>query len=339
MRYRVLGRTGLKVSELCFGAMTFGGAGGKLWETFGALDQQAANEMVARCLDTGVNFFDTANFYAGGESEVILGEALRARRREVVIATKVRFAMGPGPNDVGLSRGHILDAVDDSLRRLKTDYLDLYQIHLHDPLTPLDETLRALEDLVRWGKVRYLGASNLAAWQLMKAIGNSERRGFSRFESLQAYYSLASRELEREIVPLLLDQQVGLMVWSPLSGGLLSGKFTRDAPPPPDARATSFDILPVNRERLYSVVDELGRIAAARGASVARVALAWLLTRPAVTSVVIGARRLDQLEDNLRCTELAFTAEELAQLDVVSALPPEYPGFVLSRATQDRGAT
>jgi len=249
MKYRMLGRTGLFVSEICLGTMTFGGQGG-FWPLIGQVDRRAAADLLRASIDKGVNFFDTADVYSEGEAERILGGAIKdlgIARKDVVVATKVRARMGPGPNAVGLSRGHIMNAVKESLERLGTDHIDLYQIHGADLATPLDETLRALEDLVRSGQVRYVGCSNLMAWQIMKALGLSAAQGWARFETVQAYYSIASRDIEREIVPLMAAEQLGLMVWSPLAGGLLSGKFRRDAAGPNDARRTSFDFPPVER--------------------------------------------------------------------------------------------
>jgi len=334
MKYKQLGRTGLLVSELCFGTMTFGGKG--FWEVIGRQPQDVVNTLVAQVLDAGINFIDTANVYSEGESERMLGKALGKRRHEVVLATKVRGRMGDGPNEVGLSRGHIMQAVEDSLARLGTDYIDLYQIHGFDALTPLEETLRALDDLVRSGKVRYIGCSNLAAWQLMKALGISDRHNLHRFETLQAYYTLAGRDLERELVPLLQDQQLGLLVWSPLAGGLLSGKFYREGEGPAEARRAHFDFPPVNKERAFAVIDVMREIAASHNVSVARIALSWLLHQPAVTSVIIGAKNEQQLEDNLAATQVILSAEDLARLDAVSALPPEYPGWMLARQGQNR---
>ena len=334
MNYRMLGRTGLYVSELCFGAMTFGGEG--FWKVVGSQGQTEADTLVGRCLEAGINFFDTANVYSNGASEQLLGKALGARRKDIILATKVRGRMGPGINEVGLSRGHIMDSVHASLKRLGTDYIDLYQIHGYDSVTPLDETLRALDDLVRQGKVRYLGASNLAAWQLMKSLGISEHRGLSRFESLQAYYSIAGRDLERELVPLMKDQQVGLMVWSPLAGGFLSGKFRRGQQGPEGARRAAFDFPPVDRERAYTVIDVMDGIARESNTSVARVALAWLLHQPHVTTLIIGAKTAEQLEDNLAAPSLKLTAEQLAALNTASALPLEYPGWMVSRQNEDR---
>jgi aryl-alcohol dehydrogenase-like predicted oxidoreductase len=334
MRYKQLGRTGLLVSELCFGTMTFGGQG--FWKVIGQQPQAVADSLVAQALDAGINFFDTANVYSEGESERLLGAALGSRRQEVVIATKVRGRMGPGPNEVGLSRGHIMQSVEDSLRRLNTDFIDLYQIHGFDALTPLEETLRALDDLVQAGKVRYIGCSNLAAWQLTKALGLSDKHQLHRFETLQAYYTIAGRDLEREIVPLLQDQQLGLLVWSPLAGGLLAGKFYRDGEGPADARRASFDFPPVNRERAFNILDVLREMAVEREVSVAQLALSWLLHQPVVTSVIIGAKDDVQLADNLGAPAVQLTADELTRLAEVSALPPEYPGWMLDFQGQGR---
>jgi aryl-alcohol dehydrogenase-like predicted oxidoreductase len=333
MNYRSLGRTGLMVSELCFGAMTFGGKG--MFAVAGMVAQGEADKLVARALDADVNFFDTADVYSEGESEKILGKALGARRKDVVLATKVRGRVGPGQNDVGLSRKHVIEGIDASLARLGSDYVDLYQIHGFDPAVPLDETLRALDSVVRAGKVRYVGCSNLAAWQIMKSLGISERHGWVRFESLQAYYSIAGRDLERDVVPLLADQNLGLMVWSPLAGGFLTDKFASGAGPE-NARRTKFDFPPLDRERALKCIAVMKEIGAAHGSSVARVALAWLLHQKAVTSVIIGAKTEQQLEDNLKSVDVKLSPEELKRLDEVSALPLEYPGWMLQRFSGDR---
>jgi aryl-alcohol dehydrogenase-like predicted oxidoreductase len=335
MRYSNFGRTGLYVSELCFGSMTFGGKSG-IWEKIGNTEQQEADHLVGVALDAGVNFFDTADVYADGDSERILGKALRARRSDVVLASKVRGRTGTGPNDVGLSRAHIMASVEASLRRLDTDWLDLYQIHGYDAQTPLDETLRALDDLVRAGKVRYLGCSNLAAWHIAKANGLAAAHDWSRFESLQAYYTIASRDLERELIPVLADQQMGLMVWSPLAGGFLSGKFSRGQDGPTGSRRLTFDFPLLDRDRAFACIDAMRPIAAARGVSIARVALAWLLAQKHVTTIVIGAKTEAQLQDNLEATTLRLSADELAQLDRVSALPVEYPGWMIARQAVGR---
>jgi len=334
MKYKPLGRTGLLVSELCLGTMTFAGKG--FWEVIGTQPQEVADELVAKSLDAGINFFDTANVYSEGESEKMLGKALGNRRKDVVVATKVRGRMGPGANEVGLSRGHIMQAVDDSLRRLGTDYIDLYQIHGFDPLAPLEETLRALDDLVRSGKVRYIGCSNLAAWHLAKSLWISDKYNLYRFETLQAFYSIGARDLERELVPLMTDQQIGLLVWSPLAGGLMSGKFTREGQGPAEARRTKFDFPPVDKQRVFSVVEVLGQIADTHNTSAARVALAWLLHQSAVTSVIIGAKNNQQLEDNLAAPGLTLSGQELARLDEVSALPEEYPGWMVDWQARNR---
>jgi aryl-alcohol dehydrogenase-like predicted oxidoreductase len=338
MRYRPLGRTGQFVSEICLGTMTFHG-GADFWRAIGALDQSAATALVARALETGVNFIDTADVYSEGGAEVLLGQALadlKVKREDVIVATKVRGRFGPGPNAVGLSRGHIMDQIAGSLKRLKLDYVDLYQIHGFDPVTPLEETLRALDDCVSRGLVRTLGCSNLAAWQIMKAQGIAERRGFARFETVQAYYTIAGRELEREILPLVEDQGMGVMVWSPLAGGFLSGKYTREGARGNDTRRAVFDFPPVDKERGYDVIDVMRPIAEAHGATVARVALAWLLSRKGVMSVIIGAKTPEQLNDNLAAGDLKLTAEELATLDQASALKAEYPGWMLERQATGR---
>jgi aryl-alcohol dehydrogenase-like predicted oxidoreductase len=338
MKYNMLGRTGLFVSEICLGTMTFGGRGG-LWPVIGQVDEAGAADLIRTAIDRGVNFFDTADVYSEGDAERILGGALKKlgiARKDVVIATKVRGRTDPGPNGVGLSRGHIMDAVKHSLDRLGTDYIDLYQIHGADLITPLDETLRALDDLVRCGQVRYVGCSNLMAWQIMKALGISSRERLARFETVQAYYSIASRDIEREIIPLAADERLGLMVWSPLAGGLLSGKFRRDAAGPNDARRVKFDFPPVEREHAYTIVDALHPIATHHGVSVARAALAWLLHQRGVMSVIIDAKTPEQLADNINAAELNLTKDDLAALDTVSALRPEYPGWMIERQNTNR---
>lgn len=326
MKFRQLADTGVFVSELCLGTMTFGGQG-QMWEVIGGLEQKAVDEIVHRSIDAGINFIDTANVYSLGESETMLGKSLAGRRQGIVLATKVRGRMGQGPNQVGLSRLHILDAVDASLKRLGTDYIDLYQIHRFDPLTNIDDTLRALDDLVRAGKVRYIGCSNLAAWQMMKALAASKEQHLERFRCTQSYYSLAGRELEREIIPLLKDQGLGLLVWSPLAGGFLSGKFTRDGGDEA-ARRAKFDFPPVNKEKAFDILDGLKSVAQKHGVSVAQIALAWILANDAVTSVIIGARKLSQLDDNLKAIDVTLTAEDKTALDEVSKLAPEYPAWM-----------
>ncbi len=334
MKYRLLANTGIYVSELCFGAMTFGGIG--LFEAIGKLGQDEADTLVHRSLDAGINFFDTANVYSMGASEEMLGKALGERRKDVIVATKVRGRMGEGPNQIGLSRVHIVQQCDDSLRRLGTDYIDLYQIHGHDDVTAIEETLEALDLLVRSGKVRYIGCSNLTAWQLMKALGISRQRGLAEFISTQSYYSIAGRELEREMIPLVRDQHVAVLPWSPLAGGFLSGKFTRDQETDPNARRVAFDFPPVNKDRGYDIIDVMREVADAHEVSVAQIALAWLLAKPGVTSVIIGAKRLDQLDDNLGSVAVTLSEAELTRLDDVSALPPEYPGWMQPLQQADR---
>ena len=335
MQYQQLGNTGVFVSRLCFGAMTFGGSG-SIFQVIGGLPQPEVDAIVGASLDSGINFFDTANVYAAGESETMLARALGPRRKDVVIASKVFGRMGKGPNEVGLSRLHIMNEAEASLRRMNTDYIDLYQIHGFDSLTPLEETLSALTDLVRHGKVRYIGCSNLAAWHIMKALGVSTIERFEKFITLQAYYSLAGRDLEREIVPMLLDQKVGLLVWSPLAGGFLSGKFTRSGAADNNARRTKFSFPPVNLEKAYDIVDVMQTVAARRNATVAQVALAWLLYQPSVTSVIIGAKTMSQLKDNLASVDVKLEAEDLQQLDEVSRLAPEYPGWMFATQGSDR---
>jgi aryl-alcohol dehydrogenase-like predicted oxidoreductase len=326
MNYRELADTGVFVSELCLGTMTFGGRG-QIWEVIGGLDQQSVDALVLGALDAGINFVDTANVYSAGESETMLGKALGSRRHEVVLATKVRGRTGAGPNQVGLSRLHILQAVEASLKRLDTDYIDLYQIHRFDALTNIEDTLRTLDDLVHSGKVRYIGCSNLAAWQLMKALAVSRAQRLERFKCTQSYYSLAGRELEREMIPLLQDQGLGLLVWSPLAGGFLSGKFTRDSGDDA-ARRAKFDFPPVNKEKGFDILDVAKGIADRHGVSVAQIALAWILANGAVTSVIIGARRPAQLEDNLKAIDVRLSAEDMKALDEVSKLTTEYPTWM-----------
>ena len=334
MNYRELADTGVFVSELCLGTMTFGGRG-QIWEVIGGIDQPSVDALVSRALDAGINFVDTANVYAAGESETMLGRALGSRRHEVVLATKVRGRTGPGPNQVGLSRLHILQSVEASLKRLDTDYIDLYQIHRFDLLTNIEDTLRALDDLVRAGKVRYIGCSNLAAWQVMKALAVSHDQGLERFKCTQSYYSLAGRDLEREMIPLLKDQGLGLLVWSPLAGGFLSGKFTRDSGDEA-ARRAKFDFPPVNKEKGFDILDVAKEIADRHGVSVAQIALAWILANSAVTSVIIGARKPSQLEDNLKAIDVRLSAEDMKALDEVSKLTTEYPAWMDNLGTDRR---
>jgi aryl-alcohol dehydrogenase-like predicted oxidoreductase len=333
MRYKLLGRSGLYVSELCLGTMTFGQVEG-MFSHIAGLGQAEADALVGRALDAGVNFFDTADVYSAGQSEEILGRSLKAlgvNRDEVVIATKALGRMHPGPNGAGASRGHVMAAVKQSLKRLGTDFIDLYQIHGIDIDTPIEETLDALDTLVRQGHVRYVGVSNWAAWQIAKAQGIAAAKNLTRLVSLQAYYTVAGRDLEREIVPMMASEGVGLMVWSPLAGGFLSGKYTRGNEQAGDGRRATFNFPPVDLDRGYAVIDVLKPIADAKGRTVAQIALAWLLHQKAVTSVIIGAKRPDQLADNLAAVDVTLSADELAAIDAASRLPPEYPGWMIER--------
>jgi aryl-alcohol dehydrogenase-like predicted oxidoreductase len=336
MEYRALGRSGLRVSVLTMGTMTFGGRGG--FANVGSTGADEGRRQVDQCLEAGVNLVDTADVYSGGAAEEILGQALRGRRDEVLVATKVRMPMGDGPNDAGLSLHHIVSGCEASLRRLGTDHIDLYQLHEWDGLTPVEETLAALDLLVSSGKVRYVGASNYASWQLMKALGTAERHGLPRFVSQQIYYSLQAREAEYELIPAAIDQGLGVLVWSPLAGGLLSGKYRRDRQPPSGSRQlTDWNEPPVrDSEALYSTVDALVGIGEEHGVSAAQVALAYLLGKPAVTSLVIGARTGEQLADNLAAADLVLTAEERARLDKVSAPPLIYPYWHQAKTARDR---
>lgn len=337
MRYKRLGRTGLYVSELCLGTMTYGGKG--FWEVIGKLGLDAVAGQLRAALDAGINFLDTADIYHEGESERLVGEALAklgVRRDDLVIATKVFGRSGPGPNAAGLSRKHIFDAIDGSLRRLRVDHVDLYQIHGHDPVTPLEETVEALDALVRAGKVRYVGFCNLPAWRACKALAIADRRGQARFISAQMFYAIAARDIEREIVPLAQEEGLAILPWSPLAGGLLSGKFTDEGAAPADSRRAQFDFPFVDKPRAVACVAAMRPIAQRLGASVAQVALAYLLHKPAVTSVIIGARTDAQLADNLAAARLALPPEDLAALDEVSALPREYPGWMVEFQGQDR---
>jgi aryl-alcohol dehydrogenase-like predicted oxidoreductase len=338
MRYHSLGHTGLFVSELCLGTMTFGGSEG-MWGKIGDLQQGDAERLIGQSIDAGINFIDTADVYADGVSEQITGQALKnlkIPRDEVLVATKVYGETGKGPNARGASRGHILDGVKASLKRLQLDHIDLYQLHGFDPATPIEETLRALDQLVRHGHVRHIGVSNWAAWQIAKALGISERLGLAKFDSLQAYYSVAGRDLERELIPMLRSEGLGLMVWSPLAGGLLSGKYGREQQAEEGSRRIAFDFPPVDKERAWDCIDVMRPMAEARGVSVAQVALAWLLHQPQVTSVIVGAKRPEQLADNIAATHVSLSAAELAQIDASSRLPSEYPGWMFERQGEYR---
>ncbi|HEX5127701.1 MAG TPA: aldo/keto reductase [Rhodocyclaceae bacterium] len=334
MRYKKFGNTGLFVSELCLGTMTFGGEDGMRGQ-IGKLRQDDVDGLIGCSLDAGINFIDTADVYADGRSEIMTGQALKnlqVNRENVVVATKVFGEAGTkGQNSRGMSRYHIIDALKGSLKRLQLDHVDLYQIHGFDPATPIEEAVRAFDTLVQQGHVRYIGVSNWAAWQIMKALGISERLGLARFESLQAYYTIASRDIERELVPLMKSENVGLMVWSPLAGGLLSGKYGRDRKAEEGSRRTHFDFPVVNLEHAYDCIDVMRKLADDKSISVAQIAIAWLLHQSVVTSVIVGAKRVAQLDDNIAATNVQLSTEELAQLDEVSKLKPEYPAWMLER--------
>ena len=337
MKYNQLGKTGVLVSELCLGAMTFGGKG--YWEAIGKLPEDEVTLLVKTALDKGINFIDTANAYSEGLSEILTGKALKTlgiSRHGIVIATKVRLRMGPGANQVGLSRLHISDSVNDSLQRLDISHIDLLYIHGVDPLTPLEETMRGLEDVVRSGKVRYIGISNHPAWMVMKANSIAEKMGWTKFIASQNFYSIASRDIEREIVPMALSEGIGIMPWSPLAGGFLSGKFTRNKEIAGDSRRDTFDFPPINKGKAYDIIDVMTRIGNNHKVSAARVALSWLLTKPGVTSIIIGAKKLEQLVDNIECTTLQLNNEELEELETISALAPEYPAWMVNRQLTGR---
>ena len=338
MRNRKFGNTGLFVSELCLGTMTFGEGG--IWTNIGGLQQADADKLVGRALDAGINFIDTADVYADGASEIMTGQALKnlkVPRENVVIASKIHGETGTkGINSRGASRYLIIDGVKASLKRLQLDHIDLYQLHGFDTATPIEEALRALDNLVQHGHVRYIGVSTWAAWQIAKALGISERLGLARFESLQAYYTIAGRDLEREIVPMLKSENLGLMVWSPLAGGLLSGKYKRDGSSTEQGRRTNFSFPPVNMERAFDCIDAMTQMAEAKGVTVAQIALAWLLHQKVVTSVIIGAKRIGQLDDNIAATQVKLNDDELAALDEVSQLASEYPGWMVTRQGEYR---
>lgn len=338
MRYKQLGNTGLFVSEICLGTMTFGPAGQQgLYHDIAGMDQATADDIVGSCLSAGVNFFDTADVYTNGHAEKMLGQALKnlnVPRKDVVIATKVFNPSGNGPNDRGASRGHILDSVEASLARLQTDYIDLYQIHANDLITPIEEILRTLDDLISRGLIRYIGLSNWAAWRIVKAQGIAERNNFSRFETVQGYFSLAGRDLEREMAPMLMEEKMGLLAWSPLAGGLLSGKFSPDSKG--EGRRANFDFPPVDRDKVWACVDVMRPIAHKHDASIAAVALAYVLSKPFVTSVIAGAKHLNQIEQNLAAVNIVLDRDDLDALDAVSRLAPEYPGWMLERTAPTR---
>ena len=337
MKYNELGKTGVLVSELCLGTMTFGGKG--YWTAIGQVPQDEVNQIVKTSVDKGINFIDTANAYSEGLSETMLGIALKdldIPRQEIFVATKVRIRMGAGANQVGLSRLHILDSVNDSLQRLNLNHIDLLYIHGVDPITPLEETMRGLEDVVRSGKVRYLGISNHPAWMMMKANGIADKMGWSKFVASQNYYTIASRDIEREIVPMAKSENIGIMPWSPLAGGFLSGKYTRNNEIAGDSRRDAFDFPPINKPKAYDLIDLMAEIGKNHNVSVASVALNWVIRQPGMTSTIIGAKNLEQLNDNIASVNLQLTSDELQRLNEASALNPEYPGWMVARQTAGR---
>jgi aryl-alcohol dehydrogenase-like predicted oxidoreductase len=337
MKYNQLGKTGVLVSELCLGTMTFGGRG--FWKAMGEVTQDEVTNIVKISLDAGINFIDTANGYSEGLSEIMLGKAIKdlgIPRQQIVIATKVRIRMGPHANQVGLSRLHITDSVNDSLERLGLSHIDLLYIHGVDPITSLEETMRGLEDVVRSGKVRYIGVSNHPAWMMMKANGYAERFGWGKFVATQNYYSIAGRDIEREIVPMAISEGISIMPWSPLAGGFLSGKFTRNNEVAGDSRRDIFNFPPVNKDKAYDIIDVLINIGKKYKVSAAQVALAWVLAQPGVTSVIIGAKNPSQLNENLNSVSLKLNAAELQELNMVSEIQAEYPAWMVSRQFQGR---
>ncbi len=339
MKYNLLGNTGLLVSEICFGTMTFGGGGGGIWSNIGKTQQDEVNSLMKTVVDAGINFIDTANVYSYGESETLLGQSiidLGLNRNELVIATKVRGRMGPGVNNVGLTRFHIFQSVDESLKRLQLDHIDVLYVHGVDLKTPIEETVRALNDIVLTGKVRYIAICNWPAWMVMKALGIDDKHGWNKFVGLQYFYSLAGRDIEREIVPLATDQNLAIMPWSPLAGGFLSGKYTREKDKAGDSRRDVFDFPPINKEKTYDIIDVLAGISKQHKVSVAQVALAWVRLQKGITSTIIGAKNIDQLHDNLKSVDIQLSADELQKIDEVSALNKEYPGWMVERQSADR---
>jgi len=337
MKYNFFGNTGLVVSEICFGTMTFGGKG--IWDNIGRLQQEEVNNLMKVVIDSGINFIDTANVYSYGDSEKLLGQSiidLGFNRNDLVIATKVRGRMSEGKNNVGLSRYHIFQSVDESLKRLQLDHIDILYVHGVDPKTPIEETMRALNDIVASGKVRYISVCNWPAWMVVKAQGIAALHGWNRFEGLQYYYSLSSRDIEREVLPMAQDQKLAVMPWSPLAGGFLSGKYTRNNEKSEGSRRDTFDFPPVNKEKAYDIIDVIAEVGKQYNVSAAQIALAWVRQQPAVTSTIIGAKNADQLHDNIKSTEITLSADDLKKIDEVSALPREYPGWMVERQSADR---
>ena len=337
MKYKFFGNTGLVVSELCFGTMTFGGDG--IWKNIGDLQEEECTALTGAAIDAGINFFDTANVYSYGQSEMLLGKAIKklgVKRHDLVIATKVKGRMSEGHNNVGLSRYHIMQSVDESLQRLQMDHVDILYVHGVDPHTPIEQTMRALNDVVAAGKVRYIAVCNWAAWMVMKAQGIAERNGWYKFEGLQYYYSIGGRDSEREILPMAADQKLAVMPWSPLAGGFMTGKYTRENEKSGGGRRDNFDFPPVNKEKAYDIIDVMAAVAKAHNVSVAQIALAWVRHQPVVTSTIIGAKTIQQLHDNIASVEVKLTEEDLKKLNEVSALPREYPGWMQERQGADR---
>jgi len=336
MKYNLFGNTGLLVSEQCFGTMTFGGEG--YWKAIGELQQDDATALVKGAVDAGINFIDTANVYSYGESERLLGNAIKflgINRQDIVIATKVRGKMGEGHNNVGLSRYHILASIDESLSRLQLDHVDILYVHGVDPLTPLEQTMRALNDAVAAGKVRYIAVCNWPAWMVMKAQGIANEHGWHKFEGLQYFYSIVGRDAEREVIPMAIDQKLAVMPWSPLAGGFMSGKYTRHNEKA-RGRRDVFDFPPVNKEKAYNIIDVLEEVGRAHNVSVAEIALAWVRLQHGITSTIIGAKNIQQLNDNIHSTEIVLTEDERKRLDDISALGKEYPGWMVERQAADR---
>lgn len=337
MKYNFWGNTGLIVSEICFGTMTFGGKG--IWEAIGKIQQEEVNSLMKVVVDSGINFIDTANVYSYGESEKLLGQSIidtGLNRNELVIATKVRGRMSDGKNDVGLSRFHIFQSVNESLKRLQLDHIDVLYVHGVDPKTPVEETMRALNDMVLSGKVRYIAVCNWPAWMVMKAQGIAALNGWSKFEGLQYFYSLSGRDIEREIVPMAEDQKLAIMPWSPLAGGFLSGKYTRDNQKSEGSRRDNFDFPPINKDKAYDIIDVITEIGKQHNVSAAQIALAWVRQQKGVTSTIIGAKNVDQLHDNIKSTEITLSSDDLKKIDEVSALSKEYPGWMAERQSADR---
>jgi aryl-alcohol dehydrogenase-like predicted oxidoreductase len=337
MKYNFLGNTGLLVSEICFGTMTFGGKG--MWENIGKVPQEEVNVLMKTVVDSGINFIDTANVYSIGESEKLLGQSIKdlsLNRHDLVIATKVRGKMSESKNDIGLSRYHIFNSVDDSLKRLQLDHIDILYVHGVDRRTPVEEIVRTLNDIVLTGKVRYVAVCNWPAWMVMKALGIAEKHGWNKFVGMQYFYSLAGRDIEREILPLATDQNLAVMPWSPLAGGFLSDKNARGAQKEEDSRRSKFDFPPIDKDKALDIIDVLKELGQQHNASVAAMALAWVRQQHGVTSTIIGAKRPEQLQDNIKSTEIQLSAEDLKKIDEVSALPKEYPGWMVEFQGADR---